>query len=65
MVSKTAEMIVEHSRALMYDAIHEQIKDLLNELKFSWGWKQGQVNKHKNLRWEIVCEYVGCITDML
>ncbi len=31
----------------MYDAIHEQIENLLNELKLSWGWKQGQVNKHK------------------
>jgi hypothetical protein len=47
MASKKAEMIVEHSHALMYDAIHEQIKDLLDELKLSRGWKQGQVNNHK------------------
>jgi hypothetical protein len=47
MVSKKAEMIVEHSHALMYDAIHERIEDLLDELKLSWGWKQGQVNEHK------------------
>jgi hypothetical protein len=47
MVSKTAGMIVEHSHTLMFDAIHEQIEDLLDELKFSRGWKQTQVNKHK------------------
>ncbi len=47
MVSKTAEKIVKHSHALMYDAIHEQIEDLLAELKFGWGWRQKQVNEHK------------------
>jgi hypothetical protein len=47
MASKKAEMIVEHCHALMYDAIHERIEDLLEELKSSRGWKQGQVNEHK------------------
>ena len=47
MASKMAEMIVERTHALMYDAIHEQIEDLLDELKLSQGWKQGQVNEHK------------------
>ena len=47
MASKMAKMIVEHSHALMYDAIHERIEDLLDELKLSRGWKQGQVNEHK------------------
>ena len=39
MASKKAEMIVEHCHALMYDTIHERIKDLVEELKSSWGWK--------------------------
>jgi hypothetical protein len=47
MASKKAEMIVEHSHALMYDTIHERIDDLIDELKLSRGWKQGQVNEHK------------------
>jgi hypothetical protein len=47
MASKKAEMIVEHCHALMYDAIHERIDDLLEELQLSRGWKQGQMNEHK------------------
>ncbi len=47
MASRKAEMIVEHCHALMYDAIHERIEDLLEELTLSWGWKQGQVTEHK------------------
>ena len=47
MVSKKAKMIVEHCHALMYEAIHEQVKDLLNELNFNRSWRQRQVNKHK------------------
>ena len=47
MVSKKANMIIEHCHALMYDAIHEGIKDLLDELNFNWSWRQRQVNKHK------------------
>ena len=47
MVSKTAEMIVEHCHVFMYDAIHDGIKDLLDELKFSRSWRQRQVNEHK------------------
>ena len=48
MASKKAEMIVEHCHALMYDAIHEQIEDFVEEFKSSRGWtKQGQENKHK------------------
>ena len=46
MVSKKAEMIVNHCHALMYDAIHEQIEDLLNELNIAPRRKQDQVNKH-------------------
>ena len=37
MASKKAEMIVEHCHALIYDAIHERIKDLVKEFKSSWG----------------------------
>jgi hypothetical protein len=32
MVSKTAEMVVEHCHALLYDAIHERIGESLIEL---------------------------------
>ena len=31
----------------MYDTIHEQIKDLVEELRSSRGWKEGPPNKHK------------------
>ena len=47
MASKKAEMIVEYCHSLMYDAIHERIKDLVEELRLSRGWKEGQPNKHK------------------
>ncbi len=47
MASKKAEMIVEHCHALMYDAIHERIEDLVEELKASQGWTQRQPNEHK------------------
>jgi hypothetical protein len=47
MASKKAEMIVEHCHALMYDAIHERIKDLVGELESSRGWKQRQPNQYK------------------
>ena len=47
MVSKKAKMIVKHCHVLMYDAIHEQIKDLLDELNFNRSWRQRQVNEHK------------------
>ena len=36
MVSKKAEMIVKHGHVLMYDAIHEQIGDLVGEFRSSW-----------------------------
>ena len=38
MASKKALWNVEFSHALMYDAIHERIKDLVEELKSSRGW---------------------------
>jgi hypothetical protein len=47
MASKKAEMIVEHCHALIYDAIQEQIKDLVEELRSSRGWKEGRPNEHK------------------
>jgi hypothetical protein len=47
MASKKALLIVEHSHALMYDAIHERIEDLVEELKSSRGWKQRQPNDVK------------------
>ncbi len=47
MASKKALWNVELSHALMYDAIHERIKDLVEELKSSWGWTQRQPNEHK------------------
>ena len=47
MASKKAEMIVEYYHALMYDAIHKRIKDLVKELRSSWGWKEGQPNEQK------------------
>ena len=45
MVSKTAEMVVKHCRALLYGAIHEQIGDLRIEINISQNWRQ--VNEHK------------------
>ena len=47
MVSKKAEMIVKHCHALMYDAIHEQIDDLLYELNIVQSRRRDQVNEHK------------------
>ncbi len=47
MASKKAEMIVKHCHALMYDAIHERIKDLVEEFRSSRGWTEGQPNEHK------------------
>ncbi len=47
MVSNKALMIINHCHALMYDTIHERIKDLVEELRLSRGWKEGQPNKHK------------------
>jgi hypothetical protein len=47
MASKKAEMIVEYCNALMYDAIHKRIKDLVEELRSSRGWKEGQPNEQK------------------
>ena len=47
MVSKKAKMIVEHCHALMYDAIHERIEDLLNELNIVPSRRWDQVNEHK------------------
>ena len=45
MVLKTAEMVVEHCHALLYDAIHERIEELRIELNISLNWRQ--VNEHK------------------
>ena len=47
MVSKKSEMIVEHCHALMYDAIHERIEDLLDELNIGPHRRRDQVNEHK------------------
>jgi hypothetical protein len=47
MASKRALWNVEFSHALMYDAIHERIEDLVKELRSSRGWTQRQPNKHK------------------
>ena len=47
MVSKTAEMAVKHFHALLYDAIHEQIGELLVELNIDQSRRQDQVNEHK------------------
>ena len=47
MASKKAEMIVEHCHALMFDAIHEQIGDLVGEFRSSGGWKEGQPKEYK------------------
>ncbi len=47
MASKRALWNVEFSHALMYDAIHERIDDLIKELRLSQGWTQRQPNKHK------------------
>ena len=44
---KKAEMIVKHCHALMYDAIHERIEDLLNELNIAPGRRRDQGNEHK------------------
>ena len=40
-------MIVKHCHALMYDPIHEQIDDLLNELNIVQSGRRNQVNEHK------------------
>ena len=45
MVSKTAEMVVKHCHALLYDAIHERIGELLVELNI--GQSRRQVNEQK------------------
>ena len=48
MVSKKADMIVKHCHALMYDAIHEQLRDLVDELNIDRGRRHVvQVNEHK------------------
>ncbi len=47
MASKKALWNVKFSHALMYDAIHERIKDLVEELRSSRGWTQRQPNEHK------------------
>ena len=47
MVSKKAKMIVEHCHVLMYDAIHERIEDLLDELNIVLRRRRDQVNEHK------------------
>ncbi len=47
MASKRALWNVEFSHALMYDAIHERIEDLVEELRSSRGWAQSQPNEHK------------------
>ena len=47
MVKKKAEMIVKHCHALMYDAIHERIEDLLDELNIAPGRRRDQGNEHK------------------
>ena len=44
---KKSEMIVEHCHALMYDAIHERIEDLLDELNIDQSRRRDQVNEHK------------------
>ena len=44
---KKAEMIVKHCHALMYDAIHERIEDLLDELNIAPGRRRDQGNGHK------------------
>ena len=40
-------MIVKHCHALMYDAIHERIKYLLDELNIVPSRRRDQVNEHK------------------
>ncbi len=47
MASKRALWNVEFSHSLMYDAIHERIEDLVEELRSSRGWTQRQPNEHK------------------
>jgi hypothetical protein len=47
MVSKKAEMIVEHCHALIYDAIHKQLGDLLDELNIDRSRRHVQINEHK------------------
>ncbi len=47
MASKKAFWNVEYSYALMYDAIHERIKDLVEELRSRYGWTQRHPNEHK------------------
>jgi hypothetical protein len=47
MASKRAFWNVEYSYALMYDAIHKRIKDLVKDLKSINGWTQRHQNEHK------------------
>ncbi len=47
MALKKAFWNVEYSYALMYDAIHERIKDLVKDLISINGWTQRHQNKHK------------------
>jgi hypothetical protein len=47
MVLKMAKMIVEHCHAFIYDAIHERIGNLLDELNINWSRRHVQVNEHK------------------
>ncbi len=47
MVSKKAKMIVNHCHALINDATHERIKDLLDELNIAPCRRREQVNEHK------------------
>ena len=47
MVSTKAFLNVEFSHALMYDAIHERINDLVKVLNSINGWTQRHQNKHK------------------
>jgi hypothetical protein len=53
--SKKAFWNVEYSYALMYDAIHERIKDLVGDLKSINGWAQRHPNKHKFRVGNCVC----------
>jgi hypothetical protein len=56
MVSKKAKMIVEHCHALIFDAIHERLCDLLGELNIDWSRRHVvQVNEHKFKAGNCVC----------
>jgi hypothetical protein len=59
MVTKKAEMIVEHCHhALIYDTIHERLRDLLDELNID---QSRRISRSMNisLRQEIVCAFMG------